>query len=159
MKNALHKATNKGFTLTELMIVIGILGVVMVASVPAIGRFLQNWRLGGDTDQMANTMRAARSTAVMKNLDAVFQFNPVDGTYSYFEDADGDGSKDANEYESSTHEFSPGISFNSHTLPGPQITFQPRGNSIESGTITLANVHGKTKTISLYGGTGNIRVE
>ncbi|MDH3216246.1 MAG: GspH/FimT family pseudopilin [Candidatus Krumholzibacteria bacterium] len=158
MKSVLQIARNKGFTLAELMVVIGIFGIVMVLSVPAIGRFLQSWKLGGDTEELANLLRKARSAAVMKNIDAVLQFNTGNGEYFYFEDNDGDGSKDSDEYQSETITFSAGIRFNGHTLPDTKVTFKPQGNAMESGTITVANVHGRTRTISLYGGTGNVSV-
>jgi prepilin-type N-terminal cleavage/methylation domain-containing protein len=150
---------NKGFTLAELMVVIGIFAIVMVTSIPAIGRFLQSWKLGGDTDQFASYLRSARSAAVMKNIDAVFQFDDNNGTYFYFEDNDGDGTRDSDEYQTAVVEFAAGISFNAHTLPATQVTFEPRGNALESGTVTVANAHGKTRTVTLFGGTGNVTVE
>ena len=63
----MHVAKSKGFTLVELMFVILVFGLTMVMSLPGFGRFLQTWKLHGEVDQMASTMRSARSAAIMKN--------------------------------------------------------------------------------------------
>lgn len=154
----MHYARNKGFTLVELMFVILIFGLVMVASLPGFGRFLQTWKLHGEVDQLASIMRTARSAAVMRNVDAIFQFDVNRGTYFYYEDNDGDGQRDAGEYRSSVFTLPAGIRFESHTLSATTLTFEPRGNTNESGSITLENSRQKTRQISIFGGTGNVRV-
>lgn len=149
---------SKGFTLVELMVVISIFGLVLAASIPAMGRFLQSWKLGGEIDQFAAALRTARSAAVMKNIDTVFEFDQAKGEYSYFEDEDRDGNKDNGEYRSATMQMSAGIYLDAYSFDNPRIVFGPKGNANESGTVTLRNSHDRTRTISIFGGTGNIRV-
>jgi prepilin-type N-terminal cleavage/methylation domain-containing protein len=153
----MHIAKSKGFTLVELMFVILIFGVVMTASIPSFGRFLQTWKLHGEVDRIAATLRTARGAAIMRNIDAVFRFDTNQGTYFYFEDVDSDGVRDTGEYRSATHTLPPGISFESQTLGGTTITFGPRGNTMQSGSIILQNTLERTRQITLFGGTGNIR--
>jgi len=153
----MHTAKSKGFTLVELMFVIMIFGLIMTASMPSFGRFLQTWKLHGEVDRMAATLRTARGAAVMRNIDAVFSFNTNQRTYFYFEDADGDGARDNNEYRSATYTLPPGINFESQTLGGTTVTFGPRGNTMQSGSITLQNGLERTRQITIFGGTGNIR--
>jgi prepilin-type N-terminal cleavage/methylation domain-containing protein len=148
-----------GFTLVELMISIAILAVMVALSIPAFGRFMQTWRLNGETDQLAGMLRSARSAAVSKHVDTVFVIDTSNGTYYYFEDADGDGSRDSNEYCSETIDLPPGITLQGHTLSQPRIFFGPMGNANESGTITLQNLQNRTHTILLFGGTGNISID
>ncbi|MEJ2722237.1 MAG: GspH/FimT family protein [bacterium] len=102
--------------------------------------------------------RTARSAAIMRNIDVVFQFDMARGTYFYFEDEDGDGARDSGEYRSAIHTLPPGITFDSQTLGSTTITFGPRGNTMQSGTITMENGLQKTRQLSLFGGTGNIKV-
>ena len=154
----MHYARNKGFTLVELMFVILIMGLTLAISLPGFGRFLQTWKLHGEVDQLAAVLRTARSAAVMRNVDAIFQFDTNNGTYFYYEDTDGDGQRDNNEYRSSIFTLPPGIRFESHTLSATTLTFGPRGNSNESGAIILENGSLKTRQVSIFGGTGNIRV-
>ena len=153
----MHIAKSKGFSLVELMFVILIFGLVMAASIPSFGRFLQTWKLHGEVDRLAATLRTARSVAVMRNISAVFQFDTDAGTYFYFEDDDGDSVRDSAEYRSATFTLPPGISFESETLGGTTITFGPRGNTMQSGSITLENGLERTRQITIFGGTGNIR--
>lgn len=153
----MHAAKPKGFTLVELMFVILIFGVMTTLSIPSFSRFLQTWKLHGEVDRMAATLRTARSAAVMRNINTVFLFNMNQRTYFYFEDEDGDGQRDTGEYRSATHTLPPAISFDSHTLGGTVITFGPRGNTMQGGSITLQNGLERTRQITIFGGTGNIR--
>ena len=150
--------TTKGFSLLELMVVITIMGLLLALSVPALARFLQNWRLNAEVDQVAMMMRAARSTAIMRNTNTVFQFDLQANTYGYFEDRDGDGDHDDNEYQDEAA-LPEGLVFDRHTLTDTQLGFGPRGNCEESGSITLSNTNYRERTIVVFGGTGNIRVD
>jgi type IV fimbrial biogenesis protein FimT len=150
---------NDGFTLTELMIVISIFGLVAVLALPNYGRFVATWRLNGEAQQFATTLRTARSSAVMKNIDVVFSFDMDANTYSYFEDTNRDGNHDAGEYMSATYALPEGITITAFTLSNPVLTFGSKGNTRESGTITLRNVLNNTKDIRIYGGTGNVTID
>ena len=154
-----RKMGNRGFTLVELMVVVGIMGITLAASAPAFARFVQNWRLRGETDQMATFLRSARSAAVTKNTTAIFRFAMMTNSYFYFEDTNGNNIHDATEYKSETHEMPEGIRFQGHTLSGPILVFGPRGNTNESGTVTVENIHARTRVIRVFGGTGNVEVE
>jgi prepilin-type N-terminal cleavage/methylation domain-containing protein len=147
----------KGFTLVELMFVILIFGIMMTLSLPAFGRFLQTWKLHGEVDQMAAALRTARSAAIMKNINAVFQFDMNQMNYFYFEDNDRDGTRDSGEYRSATYTLPSSIRFERQTLGGTVITFGPKGNTAQSGSIVLENGLQKERQITIFGGTGNIR--
>jgi hypothetical protein len=101
-------------------------------------------------------MHRARSAAVTKNTRTIFKFMMADGTYFYFEDNNGNGVRDSDEYQSSIRELSSGIRFKEHTLSGPILVFEARGNANESGDITLMNNRAQTRKVSVFGGTGNI---
>jgi Tfp pilus assembly protein FimT len=141
------------------MIVVSLIGMFMLFSIPAYNRFQQSWRLAAESDKMAISLRAARSRAVMKNTEVVFEFDTATNTYSYFDDADGDGTRDSSEYQSAQMELTSGITFQNHTLSGPKITFEPKGNTLESGTIVVQNTRSHTRVLTIYGGTGNVRVD
>ena len=153
-----HHST-RGFTLAELMIVVSIMGLLLAVSVPGIQQYLRSWRLNGEASSMAMMMRAARSTAVNKNIDVVFVFNQSAGEYYYLEDADGDGTADGNEIQSGVHELSSGVAIESFTTPQQWITFSPRGSTADGGTITVQNRQSLSRTIQVYSGTGNVTVQ
>jgi len=150
--------TSKGFTLAELMITVLIIGIIAALSVPGFTRFLQTWKLAGDADHFAASLRTARAAAVTKNITTVFTFNKTNGTFSYFEDSDRDGNLDLSEYRSATYRLESGIVFAAYTLSNPTLTFGSMGNTRESGSITLRNSYNRTRTVRIFGGTGNVLV-
>ncbi len=141
------------------MIVISIIGLIAVLALPNYGRFVATWRLNGEAQQFATTLRTARSSAVMKNIDVIFTFDTDASTYFYFEDMNKDGGHDAGEYMSAIYALPESIKITAFTLSNPTLTFGSKGNTRESGTITLLNVLSDTKDIRIYGGTGNVTID
>ena len=141
------------------MIVISIIGLIAVLALPNYGRFVATWRLNGEAQQFATTLRTARSSAVMKNIDVIFTFDTDASTYFYFEDMNEDGGHDAGEYMSAIYTLPESIKITAFTLSNPTLTFGSKGNTRESGTITLLNVLSDTKDIRIYGGTGNVTID
>ena len=153
------RRNNRGFTLTELMIVITIFGLIAVMSIPNYNRFMMGWRLNGETQQLASTLRTARSSAVMKNIDVVFTFDPDASTYSWYEDMNRNGNLDNGEYQSSEYELCENVVITAHTLSSTILTFGSKGNTRESGSITLRNSLNRVKSVRIFGGTGNVTVD
>lgn len=149
----------RGFTLVELMITVSVFGLIAVLSVPNYNRFMMGWRLNGETQQLASSLRAARSTAVMKNIDVVFTFDTDTNSYSWFEDSNSDGNLDNGEYESAVYDLGETVEISAYTLSSTTLTFGSKGNTRESGSITLRNSINNVKSIRIFGGTGNVTVD
>jgi type IV fimbrial biogenesis protein FimT len=149
----------RGFTLVELMISISIMGLITILAVPGFTRFLQSWKLQGDANHFATVLRTARAAAVTKNISVVFTFDTDDETFFYYEDGNRNNSYDNNEYHSATYSLETGIGFAGHTLSSSTLTFGSMGNTRESGSVTLRNTFNRTRTVRIYGGTGNITIE
>ncbi len=85
----------KGFTLVELMITVAVLGIILSVAVPQLKSYILKNRFNGAVIDMLGAFREARSTAVERNSDIVFQINTRNRTYQAFMD-DGAGSADNN---------------------------------------------------------------
>jgi prepilin-type N-terminal cleavage/methylation domain-containing protein len=58
-----------GFSLIELLAVVGIIAVISAVSLPAIGRYIRNYRIRAASQQVASELNAARTKAIMKNVN------------------------------------------------------------------------------------------
>ena len=71
----------KGFTLVEVIIVVGLIGVMSAIAIPAINSWLPNYRLKGAARSVYSTMQKARILAVKTNKDTAIIFDPVNNKY------------------------------------------------------------------------------
>ena len=70
-----------GFSLIELIIVLGLLGLVVVVGMPAMQDWLERYRVRTATQTLAADMQLQRMRAVSRNRRFSIQFNQANGTY------------------------------------------------------------------------------
>ncbi|NLC72056.1 MAG: prepilin-type N-terminal cleavage/methylation domain-containing protein [Desulfuromonadaceae bacterium] len=78
MNGKIKKSAN-GFTLMEIIIVLGVLGIVAAIAVPAINNWLPNYRLKGVARELFSQMQKARSEAVKRNTCVIVEFENAAG--------------------------------------------------------------------------------
>lgn len=77
-----------GFSLVELMVVVGLVAVLAGMSVPAISAGMTRYSLMSASQQVVSTIRSARTQAVGKNVILRVRFNsPADGQYQVVDTA------------------------------------------------------------------------
>lgn len=100
-----HQRAAQGFTLTELLVTLAIAGILAMIGAPAMGSLLARTRDASTEAMVANTLRHARSAAVMRNARVLVcpsrdgrRCNPGDDWqhgWIVAKDADHDGQPDA----------------------------------------------------------------
>lgn len=99
-----HQHAAHGFTLTELLVTLAIAGILAMIGAPAMGSLLARTRDASAEAMVANTLRHARTAAVMRNARVLVcpsrngrQCNPGDDWqhgWIVAKDADHDGQPD-----------------------------------------------------------------
>jgi type II secretion system protein H len=64
-----HRSREQGFSLIELLIVVGIIAVMAAVSLPAIGRYFRNYQIRDAAREVAAEIQTARTKAIMKNVN------------------------------------------------------------------------------------------
>jgi len=63
------KSKQTGFSLVELLVVVAIIVILAGISLPAILQFLRTYRIQGAAQQVAGELQAARTKAIMRNVN------------------------------------------------------------------------------------------
>ena len=66
-------STNKGFTLIELMIVVGVLAVIMSLAFPSYRNLIEKRQVTGTAEQLAAFLSSAKMEAVKRNKNVLLQ--------------------------------------------------------------------------------------
>jgi type IV fimbrial biogenesis protein FimT len=171
----------RGFTLIELIIVIGILAIAMAIAIPNIINWLPNYRLKSAVRNLHSAAMKAKSEAVKRNENCALTFNQlIAGTnkaYVVFVDSDSDCEYDNGEtvvYEleswsnsvtlDSSEGGGDGLTFLDNDNGNPTIVFRSNGvptdnnGGIANGTAALLNTNGRKASV-VIGSSGAVRIE
>lgn len=147
------RTSSFGFTIIELIVVIGIFGILAVFGLPSLTDAHGNFKLRGQAQDIYATFQKARITAIKENANVVIQFFPQDytpeggiGSYlAFVDDGSGNGGADNNvqdgEEEILANVTMPrGISLISGSFNGtPSTTFNGRGLPQRKGSVQIRN--------------------
>jgi prepilin-type N-terminal cleavage/methylation domain-containing protein len=64
-----HSRPESGFSLIELLVVVGIIAVMAAVGLPAIGRYFRNYQIRNAAREVASEIQTARTKAIMKNVN------------------------------------------------------------------------------------------
>jgi len=84
----MRHARMRGYTLTEILVVIGVIAVLSLVSVPAFINYQQANVLRGAVRQLDGDLRQARMQAITNNLTIRVEFAADNVTYSFYSSSD-----------------------------------------------------------------------
>ncbi len=148
------QAASKGFTLMELMIVLGIMSITLMLTNMWLSTQLPHWRLNGAVRQVVSDLVAAKMNAVVeRNRQRIFfQDNRH---YVILDDKNNNGKIDSGEHLEARDiqaDYQDVIMTASNNP-----SFLPRGTASNLASITLTNSAGSRKiTVSI---TGRVKVQ
>src|SRR4030095_11930092 len=73
-------AGQAGFSLVELIAVVAIIAIISAVAIPTIARYIKNYRIRGAIQQGSSEINAARTKAIMKNVNLGVVFLVVSPT-------------------------------------------------------------------------------
>lgn len=80
--------TEGGFSIVELIVVVGIIVILAAVAIPKIGRYFRNYQMNSAVREVMGEIQAARNRAVMKNVNfgSVFYIRSTTTYRSILED-------------------------------------------------------------------------
>ncbi|NLZ17265.1 MAG: prepilin-type N-terminal cleavage/methylation domain-containing protein [Desulfobulbaceae bacterium] len=164
----------RGFTLTELLIVLAIIGTLTAVVLPSFFSMLPGIYLKGAVQQLYSDLQRAKIEAIKRNANTMMVFTAVDcanialgtpspnGSYTVFiDDGGGDAAKaknkvqDAGEVTLLTTTMPRHVALCSNdsgiTFTGNKVGFTPRGLPVGKniGKVTLKNTRESKYTLSI----------
>jgi general secretion pathway protein H len=147
----MRKRGDYGVTLIELIVVMAIIAAFGLCMAPAIGEWLDNFRIRQAAREIASTLQLAKIKAITSRLEYNVVFDVAEETYQLMRNDPTTGWT-LEGTECGVHR-SVDIETN---LSGHSCQFNPDGTS-SSGTITINNDQGKTYKVVVYR-TGRIKI-
>jgi prepilin-type N-terminal cleavage/methylation domain-containing protein len=161
-----------GLTLIEVLVVLGIMGLLAAMAIPSYLAGKPMRQLKADTFALASNMKYAKMNAVKRTVITGLYFNntgaAVNGVgpsaYCVYEDS----GANANQFDvgdtvidrKGNMSLTGGNTFSALTCPNSTVIFTPAGTAMpSSGTVTMQNTDGDTKAIAVSPVTGRIRIQ
>lgn len=150
-----------GFTAVELVVTMTVIGVAMLASVPAFSTFMQSNNLKGSTEQMAGHLKLARQQAVAEGTPYLMVFNQTANTYAIVKDTNGNGLPNSGEAVKGPFALPKKINLTNPTSGGfaaNAVQLRPDGTASQSGSVVLGSTRGKAYRLTVLGPTATVQI-
>ena len=153
----------KGFTLVEMLVILAIISMLMGITIPFTAGFGKGLRIKTSARAILGTLRLARSSAITQRDKYAVVFDVKNNEY-WIQDASGAILEKKHRLPGSI-KFKAGPKENEEdadpiTFENDTVTFYATGG-IEgiSGSITIMDKSGQSKTISIISSTGKISIK
>lgn len=144
-----------GITLIELVVVMAIIAIMGVCLAPAIGEWLDNFRIRQAARDIASNLQFAKMRAISRRLEYRVHFDVANNQYRLWVN-DGGWVPDPEGVVLCTPK---GVDITSAGFSGgvSRAEFNPDGTA-SNGTITIVNEQGKQYNVVVYR-TGRIKIQ
>jgi Tfp pilus assembly protein FimT len=144
----------RGFSLLELLIVLGLTVALTGVALLNGPRLLAGWRLAAAARQIVMDLKLARARAILTSATHRLRFLTGDATYRH------ERQRSSGTYEAiaPATALPSTIAIASCTAAGAGISFRPRGHAGAFGTVTLRNPYGEQRAV-IVDIVGRIRVQ
>ncbi len=160
MKNLIEIKRQRGLTILELMTTITLLAIVSAVALPSFRDTLAGGRQKAQRNNMMSALQMARSEAVKRGIRTVIcassngtscnTSSNWDAGWIIFVDEDANDTKDtADTYLQIGAAMDTGFSLIGSTNVVNMIRYDPNGDSLESGTLTLCDPRGVDKAVGI----------
>ena len=147
----------RGFTLMELLITLGILGIMLTASWGSFQGMIRQHRLTGATNQVATHLRLARERSVAEGNNYIVTFRVAQNDYQIWDDEGNDAVATPTEGRVN-HTIPAGVAIQTaNFFASNRIIFQADGTTNASGAVQLANGE-NSRSINVLAATGKVTV-
>ena len=132
-----------GFTLIELGIVMAMVGIMALFVAPAIGQWIDNFRIRQAVRDISSTLQQAKMKSISSRLQYRVVFNVGNETYQLWRNDAGWVT------EGNPNTVPRGVDIDNTGFTSDTVMFNPNGTSSENGTITIDNEKGKQYQVNV----------
>ena len=137
-----QRIKTKGFTITELTAVLGIIAFISIMSAPLFVNYQKNTKLKSEARILATNLRLTQQLAITEQKIYQLKLYPLTNSYQIVNAETSNIFKEVNfDSEVSVNQIS-GLTDNS-------VSFNPTGGVAETGSITLTNTRSQISTLDI----------
>jgi len=139
-----YQVKDSGFTFTEVLLVIGILGIIVGLAIPFYQSFQVSSQLDNTTQEIVQTLRRAQAKAMASESFSAFGVHLESQKFVLFK---GDSYNPADPFNESV-DLTGVLSISSGA--GPDIVFSAvKGTTTDTGSITVGTSSGQSRIITI----------